>query len=304
MNETLRCALIGYGYWGHILHKYLAQDVHIDLVYIYDPNISNGISLETILKDENIEAAFICTPITSHYDIVKTFLKHNKHVFCEKPLTKSLKETTELVNLARVRNLCLYTDYIYTVSPSINYIKEHMNEIGSILAIEGEIQQFGNFYHSDSVEEVLGVHLISAIIYLLGEVKNINVERYFLTRADESNSLESQFELNSPNVSKILLKCSLVSDVKSRKIKITGTNGNFIFDMLGKETVKEFMIKKDVIGYNVLHDHGRAFDESNNLSYAVKNFYNEVVRGGDGNIKLTLAVMDVMEKLKSKRLIT
>ena len=91
MSHKLKSVLIGYGYWGRILEKYLNKSEYIDLCYIYDPILYQGISIETILTDSEIDAAFVCTPIDTHYEIVKDLLMCGKHVFCEKPLTRSLK---------------------------------------------------------------------------------------------------------------------------------------------------------------------------------------------------------------------
>lgn len=298
MSRRLKCVLIGYGYWGRILEKYLIKSEYIDLRYIYDPILYHGISMETILADSEIDTAFVCTPINTHYEIVKGLLMCGKHVFCEKPLTKSLKTAQELARLAAEHKVCLYTDYIYTLSKSINYLKRRMESIGQILSIEGEIRQFGNFYKSDSVEEVLGVHLISAVLYLLDETENIIVENMQPLRYDAHNLLEGQFLLRSTKAPSILLKCSLVSESKSRKLWIKGEYGNLVFDMLGIYTAKQFLIKKQETGYCVICDEEVTFDETNNLGAVVDEFYHEVITNSNGNLKLALSVTDIIERLK------
>lgn len=302
MRKQLKCALIGYGYWGKIIEKYLLKSDYIDLMYIYDPCISNIISLDSILLNQDIDAVFICTPIETHYKLVKNFLNHGHHVFCEKPLTKSYREAKELEKLAFDRNLCLYTDYIYTVSPSINYLKNNLKSIGEIKKIEGEILQFGNFYKNDSVEVVLGVHLISAILYILnGEKKDIKLQNTIVIRHEKEIVLENQFEILVPPIPKIILKCSLLSETKTRIIKFEGKKGNLVFDMLGFYTAKQFLIKKEEIGYSILRDYGIKFDESNNLVGVIEQFYNEVIDGKIGNIELSLAVTNIIEQFNIDR---
>ena len=299
MSHKLKAVLIGYGYWGRILEKYLNKSEYIDLCYINDPILYQGISIETILTDSKIDAAFVCTPIDTHYEIVKDLLMCGKHVFCEKPLTRSLKMAQELARLAVEHNVCLYTDYIYTLSKSINYLKKRINSIGKILSIEGEITQFGNFYKNDSVEEVLGVHLISAVLYILDETENIIVENMQPLRYDSNNMLEGQFILRSSKAPSISLKCSLVSESKSRKLWIKGEHGNLVFDMLGTYTAKQFLIKRQETGYCIISDEEVRFDETNNLVSVIDKFYHEVTTNSNGNLKLALAVTDIIERLKA-----
>ena len=120
----MKCVLIGYGYWGKILERYIKESSFFKLSGIYDPLLEDKLEMTEILTDKSIECAFVCNPIDEHYSTVKLLLEHGKHVFCEKPLSKKLEESMELLNLAKKNNLTLFTDYIYTVSPSINEIKK------------------------------------------------------------------------------------------------------------------------------------------------------------------------------------
>ena len=43
-------------------------------------------SVNDLLKDEAVEAVFVCTPVKHHYDAVFAALQAKKHVLCEKPL--------------------------------------------------------------------------------------------------------------------------------------------------------------------------------------------------------------------------
>ena len=157
----MEVAIVGYGYWGKILKKYLDESGLFEVVGICDPLYEKSLKLEEILNNSNIESIFVCNPIDMHYSTVKILLESKKNVFCEKPLSKSHKESIELFEIAKKNNVTLYVDYIYTNSPSINKIKEMKKKLGKILYIEANINQFGNFYENDDVFDVLGVHLIS-----------------------------------------------------------------------------------------------------------------------------------------------
>src|SRR5690625_5195506 len=55
-----------------------AQDNRIDKVYT---------DLEKMLKDNDVEAVYIASPNSLHFDHAKLALEHNKHVLIEKPFT-------------------------------------------------------------------------------------------------------------------------------------------------------------------------------------------------------------------------
>lgn len=181
----MRAALIGYGYWGKIIRKYIDENCNFDLLCIYTKNpdpeerkkseLVFTQSLEAVLYDYQIEAAFVCTPIETHYEICKTLLLSGIYVFCEKPTVRRQEEFDILTRIAESRHKILYTDYIYLLSPSIKKMKEIIPLIGDINAIEGEISQFGNFYPDDTVFEVLGVHLLSVLVYLVPDIDRKSV---------------------------------------------------------------------------------------------------------------------------------
>ena len=108
----MKCALIGYGYWGKILETYIHKSDFFQLKYIYAPSLKN-ITLQQILKDTEIECVFLATPTETHFNLIKECLRHKKHIFCEKPLVKTKKEMIVLWKLAEENQCCLYTDYIY-----------------------------------------------------------------------------------------------------------------------------------------------------------------------------------------------
>ena len=75
----MKVALIGYGYWGKIIRSYIEQDDNFELVKIctlekeqkQDHFYVND--LNEITENPNIEAAFICTPVSTHFLSVKSF---------------------------------------------------------------------------------------------------------------------------------------------------------------------------------------------------------------------------------------
>ena len=299
----MKCVLIGYGYWGKILEKYLKLSNFFELSGIYDPLFEKSVQIENILKDKSIECAFVCNPIDMHYSSVKELLENGKHIFCEKPLSKSLKETKELIELAKNKKLSLFTDYIYTSSPSINVIKNNINSLGKILYSEAYIKQFGKFYENDDVFDVLGVHVISALSYVL------NSEIEIIDIISKKENTKGIIEIGSLEFKtkefKGIINCSLLEEKKERRIIFICEHGNIIFDMLGDNTVS--IVKHTNIDnvYNeeiIIKD---TYDESNNLEIALQQFkknidnetFNEMITM---NVAKALKIIKNLKKRKKK----
>ena len=94
-------------------------------------------------REDGIDFVSICTPNFLHYQIAKEFLLHNINVVCEKPLCFTVQEATELVELAKERNLIFAITYTYTGYTMVKIAKEMIakNELGEIVSINVEYAQ-------------------------------------------------------------------------------------------------------------------------------------------------------------------
>ena len=109
---TIRLALIGAGRIAKVHAKAIAASPDADLVAVTDalPAAAEALALATgaraadmdgIAADPSIDAVLICTPTDTHADLIATFAKAGKHVFCEKPVDLDLARAEEVVSIAR-----------------------------------------------------------------------------------------------------------------------------------------------------------------------------------------------------------
>lgn len=59
-------------------------------------------SYEALVNDSDVEAVYVATPNSLHYENCRLCLEHGKHVLCEKPFTINEKQAQELYRLARI----------------------------------------------------------------------------------------------------------------------------------------------------------------------------------------------------------
>lgn len=84
--------------------------------------------------DQRIDFVSIVTPNVSHYPIAKSFLEHGIHVVCDKPMTYTLDEAKELVDLVERTGLVFALTHNYTGHPLVKHARElfRTNQMGSV----------------------------------------------------------------------------------------------------------------------------------------------------------------------------
>lgn len=114
-----------------------AHDNRIDKVYT---------DLEKMLKDNDVEAVYIASPNSLHFDHAKLALEHNKHVLIEKPFTGNFDRAKELVALAQSKSLFLFETICNIHMPHMDYIKNRIQELGQLRMIQCNYSQYSSRY--------------------------------------------------------------------------------------------------------------------------------------------------------------
>lgn len=292
----MKAALVGYGYWGKIVHRYIEECPEFSLEMICSPKLKKeGIfknDINEILERKDIEAVFICTPVETHYDLCKIFLTNGRHVFCEKPTAKTVEEYLELESIALEKNKCLFTDYTYTVSPAINLMKDLLKEIGTVRDVECRIMQFGKFYPDADVFEVIGIHMLSALIYLFPQKNIVKVNYEQNVSFDLCFDGTVNFIYNDSMTAHI--RCSLIYPEKERKISVFGTKGVLVYDMCSDISLR-IMRFSDSKGEVFKESYQEwSMDENNNLFYAIREFCELIKKDEHGNLILSRRVLNLL----------
>ncbi len=154
------CALIGTGYWGSKLRKYLAEHPNLDIKVECDSK-SN---LDEVFRNDEVDVVVIATPTDTQYLLARKALMKGKHLFCEKPLSRNFEECISLISLAKDKKLCLVTDYTYNFSTGLNEAKKIIDsgKYGDLLSIDLLSYQMGKF-RKESVYWLLGAHMLSIV---------------------------------------------------------------------------------------------------------------------------------------------
>ena len=112
--DRVRCAIIGAGHWATIAHiPAIRNHPRADLVALHtlDAGLARQMardfevpigtaSVEEILSIEDLDAVIVSSTQNVHYEHTKSVLERGLHVLCEKPLTLTVSQAEEVVQLA------------------------------------------------------------------------------------------------------------------------------------------------------------------------------------------------------------
>lgn len=106
---------------------------------------------QSLLSDASIEAVHICTPNVLHYPMSKAALEAGKAVLCEKPLTATVDEARELVDLAKAKGLPNAVNHNLRYYPAVQQIRQMIanGDLGEILSVNGTYYQDWLLYETD-----------------------------------------------------------------------------------------------------------------------------------------------------------
>lgn len=103
------------------------------------------------------DVVYIGTLNPQHFEIAKLMLNHGKHVLCEKPLTMNLKQTTELINLAKSKKLFLMEAIWSRCFPAYEALRKEI-DFGTVGEIHQVVAFFG--FKMPNVERLRYVNII------------------------------------------------------------------------------------------------------------------------------------------------
>lgn len=85
-----------------------------------------------LLHDPDIDAIFICSPTAVHAQMIKEAAEAKKHIFCEKPVSFSLDETSEALAAVRKHGVTLQVGFNRRFDPHFKKIKRLLKMVKSV----------------------------------------------------------------------------------------------------------------------------------------------------------------------------
>ena len=122
MSKPLRTAVVGVGHLGKFHAEKYAAHPDCELVAVVDRDAetarriaeANGAEAVTDYKEilDRVDAVSLVVPTSLHYEIARELLAADIHCLIEKPITETVEEARELIELARQRQRVLQVGHI------------------------------------------------------------------------------------------------------------------------------------------------------------------------------------------------
>ena len=134
--SKLKTAVIGVGYLGKFHAQKYANLPQSKLIAVCD---SNQEIAQTIANEHNVavfenyldligkvDAVSIVVPTQKHYEVAKPFLENGIHVLLEKPITSTVEQAQELVEIAIANNALFQIGHLERFNPAIMAVKRNV----------------------------------------------------------------------------------------------------------------------------------------------------------------------------------
>jgi predicted dehydrogenase len=306
---AISIGIIGCGYWGPNLLRNFAENEFAQLRWICDldetrlkamgrryPAAQKTTNYRELIADPLLDAIAIVTPVATHYQIAKEALSAGKHVLAEKPLTSTVNQAEELIELARRTGRTLMVDHTFVYTGAVRKVKE--------IVASGEL---GDLLYFDSVRINLG--LFQRDINVLWDLAphDLSIMDYLIERQPEAVSAigSSHIEKGIENIAYLMLHFpddfiahfhfNWLAPVKIRRTLIAGSRKMILYDDI-EPTEKVRVYDKGVTSNRV--DSDREADYQTLVSYRTGDVWAPKL---DPTEALRYVVAEFLEAIRSSR---
>lgn len=192
-NHPISTALIGLGNYARVIAEKMLQSGIYSLDWCVHPlrkkadkfaaqfNSKGCDDFDRVLDDPKVDSIFIITPNDSHFELIIQTLQAGKHVFVEKPMTRTVTETLELKSELDRSDRVFMVGHNYRRKNGIRFIKKLLDngELGRPVHFEMVVSHGGAFNFADTSWRndpqrclggplsMLGSHSFEVLQYLL-----------------------------------------------------------------------------------------------------------------------------------------
>lgn len=182
MDHKKGIAVVGVGYWGKNLARNFydlkalqticdAAPERQTLVLEKYPGVSFCSDYSSVLADDQITAVALATPAISHYKMAREALEAGKDIFVEKPLSLTIREGEDIVDLAAKRKRILMVGHILLYHPAVIELQKQIREgqLGRLEYIYSNRLNIGKIRTEENILWSFAPHDISVMLALLNE---------------------------------------------------------------------------------------------------------------------------------------
>ena len=299
----IKIAVIGVGYLGYHHTRILKELNDVELVGVVDINpervrtvgeefdVPYYINYEDVLN--KADAFIISTPTVTHYEIAKRLMERDKHVLIEKPVTATVSQARELIEIKKRGNSIITVGHIERFNPALKSFRDKVEF--PFYFISERLGRFSNRALDVDVIKDLMIHDIDIVFSLVREkCKDIRaVGIPVVTEKIDIANVIIEFEDGSV----ANLTASRVSAEKVRKVRIFQKSSYFNLDY----TIQEVYVTR--VYKNNIKRTALEVKKEEPLKLELENFVNSIKGEDKQEISLEEGVFALQVAEKISRLI-
>lgn len=300
----VKCAIIGYGYWGPNLVRnfstaensmvHTVADLRAERLAVVTknyPGINVTTDIDSIWSNPEIDAVIIATPVFTHFDLAKKALNSGKHVLLEKPMTDTVAHATELIELANKKSKVLMVDHTFLYTSAVQKMKQliESGDIGKVKYFDSTRVNLGLIQQDVNVLWDLAPHDISILDYLI-PAKPVSVQATGVSHIHNGIENIAYLTVNYDYDFIAHFHCSWSSPLKIRMMLIGGDKKMIVFnDMEPTEKIRLYDTghsvstdeekRKVLVDYRIGDVYIPKLDLREALGGMVKDFIDAITKG-------------------------
>jgi predicted dehydrogenase len=256
----VKVGVIGVGHLGKI-HAKLWQEVEgVELVGVFD---TNGVEAEKLAQElgirsfpssqgllDSVDGASIVTPTSFHYEVALEGIDRGKHLFIEKPITTTVSEAKQLVELAEIKGIRIQVGHIERFNPALLAVESYI--LNPKFFESHRLAQFKPRGTDVAVVLDLMIHDIDVILSLAkSEVSDVDASGVCVV-SDEIDIANARIKFTSGAVANVT--ASRISQNPMRKLRIFERDAYLSIDFAAKSAeVFRLASQEDVATNASLH---------------------------------------------------
>lgn len=201
-------------------------------------------SLEAMAQSEAIDAVYIASPNSLHFPQTELFLRHKKHVICEKPLASNLAQAEAAIACARENQVVLFEAFKTASLPNFLLLQQSLPKVGRIRKafinycqyssryqryLDGENPNTFNPAFSNGSIMDIGFYCLASAVALWGEPQSVQASASLLESGVDAHGV---VVMNYGDFS-VTLQHSKVSDSVLAS-EIQGEQGSLVIEHISE----------------------------------------------------------------------
>ena len=240
--KKVRVAVLGYGHLGKWhCQKVEANKEFADFVAIVEkfpagqeaaranhPNVKVVSDISEIINE--IDAAIVVTPTSTHFELVTFLLKNGKNIFCEKPLCSNDEEASSILQVAKDKNLVLQVGHSERFHEAWDKLRGRFQKLTPPYTVKiNRVAPFKGRATDVDVVQDLAIHDLDLILYLFKQ-KPISVSAQgFKIRTNNWDHANIHVSLTDKCEALVVVGRNSVKEV--RELEVMSKEGMILVDL-------------------------------------------------------------------------